>query len=572
MAKTILLNTRTATFLDIVGNGKVYTVPPYQRDYSWTEEQWEDLWNDIIEMQQKPDSDHYMGSLVLEGHSDREFQIIDGQQRLATLSVLALAVLNRLEALVTASVEREENKERSIALRNRFIGEKDPASLVEKSKLVLNETDNGFYQDYLVQGRTPVNIRRLPYSNQMLWKAFCFFVDRLSKENTLQESGLKLAQLLSETIARQLQFILITVDDTLNAYTVFETLNARGLALSSTDLLKNYLFSKIRVKGDLESLQRRWSSLIEVVRQEKFPDFLRYHLLCTHKQVRKPRLFKMVRELVHAPQDVFDLMDRLESRAELYAAVFDEQHAYWQDRPECRPYIEALKLFDVQQMMPLVFSAWETCDRGEFVAILRMVSIISFRFTVVCKRNSNALESVYPYAASHLLHDGKRNPEAVFAHLRPVYVPDKQFEQDFALLTLSTAGSRKKLVKYILSELESVQSGRHCDHRTDPATIEHILPENPMQEWGEMFAESGWQENRYRIGNMTLLESAANRQIGNRPYQEKRSLYQQSAYALSRELASMAPEEWTVRLLEKRQAELAKRAVHCWRLSYGESS
>jgi uncharacterized protein with ParB-like and HNH nuclease domain len=81
-------------------------------------------------------------------------------------------------------------------------------------------------------------------------------------------------------MARQLLFILITVDDELNAYTVFETLNARGIELSSTDLLKNYMFSRVKTKSDLQALQRRWKSLIQTVRQERFPEFLRYHLLC----------------------------------------------------------------------------------------------------------------------------------------------------------------------------------------------------------------------------------------------------------------------------------------------------
>ncbi|MBF0419948.1 MAG: DUF262 domain-containing protein [Magnetococcales bacterium] len=129
MAKTDLLETRTATLLDLFGNGKIYRVPTYQRDYSWQEEHWEDLWNDIVEMHEKADAYHYMGALVLEGKTDREFLIIDGQQRLATLSLLALAVLDRLQQWVHSAIEPKENEKRSKGLRSRFIGEKDPASL-----------------------------------------------------------------------------------------------------------------------------------------------------------------------------------------------------------------------------------------------------------------------------------------------------------------------------------------------------------------------------------------------------------------------------------------------------------
>lgn len=107
------------------------------------------------------------------------------------------------------------------------------------------------------------------------------------KSPELSENGSELASLLSETIARQLLFILILVDDELNAYTVFETLNVCGLELSSADLLKNFLFSQIKVKEDRVALQRRWRHLIATVRQERFPEFLCYHLLCKYKLVRR---------------------------------------------------------------------------------------------------------------------------------------------------------------------------------------------------------------------------------------------------------------------------------------------
>ena len=173
-----------------------------------------------------------MGALVVEGKSDREFQIIDGQQRLATLSLFALAVIDRLQTMAGQGIDVDANRERGRELRNRFIGEKDPASLTETTRLYLNETDNPFYQDYLVQLREPLNPGGLPKSNRRLRECFLYFRECLAKADGLQGDGRGVASLLSETLARQFLFILITVDDELNAYTVFETLNARG---SGTD-------------------------------------------------------------------------------------------------------------------------------------------------------------------------------------------------------------------------------------------------------------------------------------------------------------------------------------------------
>ena len=87
MSKSITLNTRTINFLELLGNGRQYTIPPYQRDYSWVEEQWDDLWNDILALRAAPQERHYIGTFVVEATSDRDFLVIDGQQRLATLSL-----------------------------------------------------------------------------------------------------------------------------------------------------------------------------------------------------------------------------------------------------------------------------------------------------------------------------------------------------------------------------------------------------------------------------------------------------------------------------------------------------
>ena len=572
MSKANLLNTRDMNFLDLIGNGKIYRVPPFQRDYSWEEEQWEDLWSDILELRSKLTERHYMGALVVEGKNDREFKIIDGQQRIATLSILALAVIGKLKEMAANGVEPEANAERAQGLRSKFIGEKDPASLVESSKLYLNETDNAFYQDYLVQLRAPRNPRGLPKSNRLLWDCFRFFAAHLDQVAEFAADGEALARLLSESVARQLLFILITVDDDLNAYMVFETLNARGLELSSTDLLKNYLFSRVKVSADLEALQRRWRSLITVVRQERFPEFLRYHLLCEQPKIRTQRLFKMVRDRVTSPQQVFDLIDALDANGELFAALSDSHHGYWTEHPKCRPYIRELNLFRIRQMTPLLFAAWASLSKDAFADILMIVSVISFRYSVVGGLNTNALEPIYHQAAKAVLNGTAKSPRDVFQILSGIYVDDRKFEQDFAAVVVDTSGQSKRLAKFILCRLEEDATQRICDPETDPATIEHILPENPADAWTATFPKAQWETNVYRLGNLALLEAGPNRSVGNAEFEQKRDAYTRSKYATTQKIAAAAPEQWTPELLEARQLLMAKRAVHIWRSPYVQSN
>ena len=565
MTKSNLLKTQDVTFLDLIGNGKKYRVPSFQRDYAWEEEQWEDLWNDIQELLISKGNFHYMGALVVEAVSDREFQIIDGQQRVATLSVLALAVIDRLRTLPSDTTTQAANAERAFELRKRFIGEKDPASLLESSKLFLNDTDDGFYQDYLVQLRPPLNPRGLPKSNRLLWQCFGWFQKRLT------DSGLEgeaLARVLSDTVARQLLFILITVEDDISAYTVFETLNARGLELSSTDLLKNYLFSRVATPTDLHALQRRWRHMIGTVKHERFPDFLRYHLLCRFPQIRKQRLFKKVREEVRTSADVFALMDALEQRADLFAAMDDTSHEFWLEHPPAKPYMRDLQLFGVRQHMPLVFAAREQMSAEDFTRVLKLLCVLSVRYTVIGSLNTNELEPVYHRVAKSLLDGTIRTPAEVFTQLRSVYVDDEKFIRDFSHKEMDTTGRRKKVVKYLLCELEADASGTRHDWETDPATVEHILPENPSGVWDESFTPDRQKDFIYRLGNLVLLEPTINRNCQNASFEVKGPQYGLSSYETAVQLSGANVLEWNPATLTLRQERMAIRAAHIWRSDF----
>lgn len=566
MTPANLLDTRTVNYMELIGNGKYYAVPLYQRDYSWTREEWDDLWSDLTELRSTPNERHYMGAVVVQAKSDREFTVIDGQQRLATLTLLALAVISRLEELAEQGIDPDENRDRATTLLGRFVREKDAVSLVETSRLSLNEADNGFFKDYLVQRRPPHNPKGLPRSNALMWKCYCYFRDKLRDSDSPYRDGDSVADLLFETVARQLMFILITVVDDLNAYTVFETLNARGVALTTTDLLKNYLFSRVEARADLDFLQRRWREIVETVRQEKFPDFLRYHYLTTHSTIRSSRLFKIVRGDVQSSEDVIRLVNDLGQRAEVFAAMTDPNHEYWLESGDARRAVRELVLFRVSQMMPLIFTTREKFSPRDFDRILRLLSVISFRYNLVSSRGRSELEPVYA-AAAKAVGDGRaRTPGEVSPLLESIYLSDERMKHDFAALALNTRGPRKKQVRYILARLEADAGGPSID--PDSGTIEHILPENAGEAWDEEFPILRRRSFLYRIGNMTLLEGSINRKIGNFPYAEKVVAYGKSDYALTRQVAEIAPGAWTPEQLDKRQRRLAERAVQIWRSDF----
>jgi Protein of unknown function DUF262/Protein of unknown function (DUF1524) len=565
MAQINLLDTRTSSFGDLIGNGKIYQVPLFQRDYSWGEENWEDLWQDIVELHLNPAASHYMGALVLQNTDalSKQFTIIDGQQRLATLSILAIAVIHHINQLVVADRDRVANQDRQEILRRTYLSDRDPRSLRAASKLRLNDNNDGFYQDNLINLRQPLNIRALSKSNQLLWQAFEYFSKCLVAMPEVVQDGERLAEFLTDTIARRLLFIQINVEDELNAYTVFETLNARGVDLSSTDLLKNYLFSLFRGPDDMKAAQRQWLRIVNTVQMHRFPEFLRYYLSLKYARVRRERLFKLIRESVKDAPGAFDLLDQLENYSSLFIALGNANDDFWRDTPEHREYIRELDLFRVKQAYPTLFAAYKQFPRSEFTRLLKLICAISFRYTVVSSLNPNDLERLYNKVAIGINLGEIRTPHQVFEQLRSVYVIDEKFVQDFSILSITTRGQRKKLARYILYKLEVAAAG--VDVNEDGFSIEHILPESPAGEWQQSFSDREMASMVYRLGNLTPLETTLNRNIGNGGYVDKQVAYQQSAYRLTQQILA---EDWTPDTLALRQRALAKQAVQIWRSDF----
>ncbi len=564
MARINLLDTRTVSFGDLIGNGKIYQVPDFQRDYSWKEENWEDLWQDILVLLESKSS-HYMGAIVLQDSatSDKNFTIIDGQQRLATLSIIAIAVIDKIKQLINREIQTEDNKIRRDILTRNYLGDKDPRSLRYSSKLILNENNNDFYQGNLINLRKPLNVRSLAKTNQLLWQAFEYYSERLQELNEIVNSGDKLAEFLTDTIAQGLLFIQISVEDELNAYTVFETLNARGIELSSTDLLKNYLFSLFQRPDDLREAQRQWKRIINTVQMERFPEFLRYYLSLKQTRVRRGRLFKIVRNSVKNAAEAFALLDRLEDYSSLFVALSNHNDDFWRDIPNNKPYVRELQLFKVKQAYPTLLAAYKSFSNDNFTRLLKLVCIFSFRYTIISSLNPNELEKIYNQVAIEICRGNINSPRQVFAKLKSVYVSDEKFLQDFSYLSISTRGQKKKLAKYILCKLEEYASVKLVEE--DSFLIEHILPESPSEIWRKDFNEIQIEEMVYKIGNLTLLEPSFNRQIGNEAYSEKQKLYEKSVYELT---SNIQAEDWTPDNINLRQTRLARSAVHIWRADF----
>lgn len=573
-ASAMNFNTSNSTLRQIMGNGLTYRVPPFQRDYSWTEDEWDDLWQDILNLfEEDGDPAHYMGYLVFQSSDNKRFDIIDGQQRLTTLSILILAALGHLQELVAAGMDAADNTKRGEQLRNSYIGYLDPVSLVSQTKLELNRHNNRFYKNYLVPlVRLPQ--RGLNLSEHQLRKAFHWFCEQVKERFQMKrESGRELAAFL-DALVDKLFFTVITVTDELNAFKVFETLNARGVRLSSTDLLKNYLFSVINDAqelhhAELQKLEETWGHIVDSLGAESMPLFLNVFWNSRHKLVRKLELFKAVRKEVRDRPGAFDLLHSMDQTVSVYVALLDPEDVLW--NKEERNALEQLQMFQVRQPMAMLLACYERFyerERATFTRILRVVATVSFRYNMICSFQANEQEHVYNEIAQKV-SAGVYAKKDVLGALQKIYPPDDVFGTAFSKKEFCTMNGRNhRIVRFILFALERRRDGHDLDEDSTVYSIEHVLPEHPSEEWSAI-EESKQERLVYRLGNMTLLETSANRDVGNKGYAAKRAVYRKSQFKITQAIAEHYG-EWDEKKIEVRQKKMAEVACGIWRVDFAD--
>lgn len=561
--------TENNTFRKLIGNGLTYRIPRFQRDYSWANDEWEDLWMDLLgTLKEDGESAHYMGYLVLQSADDKTFDVIDGQQRLTTISIIVLAILKNIQRLINAGNDAEPNTRRMDQIRQTYVGYLDPVTLVARPKLTLNRNNNTYFQTYLVPlGHLPQ--RGFRASEHSLRKAFEWFDKRIAEylKGSTGDEGMRLAKLV-EDISDRLFFTVITVTDELNAYKVFETLNARGVRLSATDLLKNYLFSVLDRGGEtdheLRNLEDRWEAIVGRLQSENFPDFLRVHWNSRRSFARQADLFKTIRTQVSTAEAVFQLLRNMEEDLDTYLALSSPEPSDWPQ--EDKQLAGVLKTFRVRQPFPLLLAAKRIFDAPDFTGLLRATVVISMRFNVIGSYSTAEQERKYNEVAERVAKNELKNLGQALQPLRSIYPDDPAFRTAFAEKSIRTTDSRNnRVVRFILCALEKHLSGQAHDFASDAFNIEHVLPQNAPDGWGGIGNDDA-EALVYRLGNMTLLQAGANRDLGNLDYAQKRTAYQQSSFAITKKLGDDHA-EWTPERIAAQQNWMAAQATAIWRIA-----
>lgn len=547
----------TNHFGSLIRSGGKYIIPQFQRDYSWEEEQWDDLWQDIDIMYDEK-GEHYMGYLVLQTKG-KDCLIIDGQQRFTTITIIILATIKAIQKLINKGIDVDNNTQRLQTLKDTYIGNIDPVSLEYDNILILNRNNNNYYKNYIVK-LGELKHRNTSYTEKLMKKCFEWYENHLlNKFNT----GEDYAKFITY-IVDNLYFTIIKVSDEMNAFKVFETLNARGVQLSSADLLKNYLFSLVDNPSEnpdrILHLEEKWSELTRNIQAEKLPDFIRYYWNSKHKIVRSNDLFKAIRQNIKTDRNVFELVDEMQKYSDIYMALRNEHDELWHEYPEISKNIEIMKIFKIKPYS-LLMSAYKSLTIKDFEKILNYIIIIGFRYSIICGKNPNEIEKVYNRIANEIYQTKKFEK----SQLEEVYVKDEEFLSSFNYKDFNNT-KNNKIIKYILAKYEkSKEGGISITLLDEQYTIEHILPQNPNEEWGEN--NYNFDSLIYRLGNLCLLERKMNNDISNNPYDRKAKIYKNSNIKTTKEI----PEQystWEASSINQRQQKIGKFAANYWKIDF----
>lgn len=545
-------------------------VPSNQRPYAWDEQHVRTLLEDFNEAIQRDDEDYFLGTVVLVQKGKDVPTIADGQQRLATTSILLARIRDRQYSL--------GRHKRADAIDSEYLRSVDMDSEESVPRIQLNTEDHEFYASDVLQSpkdQTEDERRVLvvpPRPSNMRLKVASIVTDQFLDEILApfrQESH-------SDTLNRWVKFlresatvVVVTASDEVGAYRMFETLNDRGVQASQADILKNFIFSKAGSRTN--EAQVLWHSIVASI--ESLPDdvdqrlvtFIRHFWILTHGPTKERELAGQIKNEVSGETRALNFLDAASAAVQDYCALWSAQHPAWaRHRPATRNSIDTIaQHLRVEQIRPLLFAIVRHFDAHEAEKAMRLCVSWSVRFLVYGGRGG-LLDQQYSLRAQEI-GTGRITKARELRNAMEKYVPtDVEFETAFSTARVS----RARLARYYLRALEKTAKGDTqpefvANEDVSQITLDHVLPLIPGDDWE--LREEEIEAGQKLLGNMVLLRAKDNRDLANKGFWLKRERYEASGYYTTQMVAE--EETWGLQQIRNRQAKLAHLAVQTWKTS-----
>ena len=549
-------------FQQLLDGSIQYRVPLFQRTYSWDQRQWDQLWDDILDVygMEKP-RNHFIGAVVNQPIPDApervaKFMLIDGQQRFTTLSIL-LAVI-RCQALTdperwgTLADEIQET-----CLTNKFGQYQD-----EQPKLRPTEQDREAFSA-VIAGEAPPN-------TSQIGKAWAYFQRALEvlKEGDTEGGEIDLRK-LKTCITHYLDLVSINLEQDDSPNRIFESLNNTGMRLSVSDLIRNYLLMNIPNEAQRqEAYDRYWYPMQERLRDDDgnhLSDFFWRYLMMEGSLPRWGETFNGVKELIGnpTPEGTLNALRKFSRFSNYYCRL--AQLDPTEPDGAFKIQIGRLNQWVVDVAYPTLLYLMDQADSGrvseaQLIEVMGLIESFVVRRTV-CGVATNRLRRIFALMSSKLdagnLIDSSR--EYLLENQWP---GDARFHEAFVRFPLYVRG-RLGRTRLVLTSLERSFGHKEMPEISANITVEHIMPQTLTPEWKQMLGPNHQEVHAQwlnTMGNLTL--SGYNPDLSNRPFCEKKQLLASSNFALSNGLQDY--ESWDGETIQGRATVLADRAVEIW--------
>lgn len=616
-----------------------FVVPKFQRNYSWDEEKVEELWNDLIENYEtiidkivpNEEAQYLLGPMVLL-KSDRasEFFVIDGQQRLATLTMLFCVARDViLEDAKGSSIDRRDIEKAAGAISNLI----QVTELGEHKgwKLVLNDSDRDLFEEVQkfeddeeatqlerinknFKAKSQANIKRnYEYLHE---KISCAAATNFSKDPAECEIILKmgkeeLREKRLENLNNLIRFVLFVAEynfvikvilkEDATAFQVFETLNYRGLTLAKSNLIKNHVMSKVGNddKGLQDKLSFKWNKIFdELIGQDQKDDVfvmesLRSRRADHTKGISKKNIYKIIKKKISTedPQMCKDFVGDLEEDASFLSKLNDPT---LYDDLTTKDEVDAIRILNAQSVrFPILTAYRKWCTGGKYDEryreLVRILVKFFFKYRTVRRKHPGDIEAIMAEVASMIYNGASSIRDEQTMGDKKTSIIDilktnddhnhfmAEFKNQFVVKPV------KKSAKYVLQQITLELGTKYDDVKPiDGLTLEHILPRNHSKCWPpkEFFGDSSSDAHDmdrfvHRLGNMTLLKDAINSKLRDSSFSEKKHSIDKETGERNGYLASKLAinqktvcnvDIWTASVIMEREEYFSKLADKIWSL------
>lgn len=538
------LNAETRSVNEIFSPNKKYIVPRFQREYSWQSEEVEEFWDDVtqqIKVNNKKikNEEYFIGCIVLVGEDSKpEYLIVDGQQRLTTLTILLRAMVDRLNELGDPTA--------ATALYKNVIEGTDNDGK-QYFKLV-SESPKPFFQNEL-QALTPVKLKKAETEEEeLLLAAFALFKKKIKDLKIASLTPIETVKALREQVLNYLKFILVTAKSEDDAYTIFETLNARGLSLTSVDLIKNWIFKNYNQTHPNDNAKDIWGDFRKAI--AKFSDletFFRHYWNSKYAFASDDRLYKSFKDFLKkgAISDAKTFLLELRDAANLYRKIGAPSELDWKIQKEkiIKRSFDLLNQYRVTQVRPFLLSLLECrhkkiIDQTTFVTTVVNLENFHFIFSNICQDRASGLEGKYTRAAKnlHLAGSDKLAAKRVIADLIDYLGKKRPNAQRIAdalgeLRFTSTDDVNKKAIQTVLSKIEYSLHG----------TKELVIGSFSLEHIHDQSTKVGWVGS---LGNLLPLDEDLNNKIKEgSTFKQKKIQYKKSNLKIVSMFIEQNPQE-----------------------------